>query len=42
MATRAKHKERSKRRYAQKEAGKNWFFKACNWFTYGKTTVKAQ
>ena len=36
MATRAKHKERSKRRHIQKEAAKKYFFKACNWFTLAK------
>lgn len=42
MATRAKHKERSKRRHAQKEACKNWFFTECGRFTYNRTVVKAQ
>lgn len=35
MATRAKHRERSKRRYAQHESAKNWFFTCCGRYAYG-------
>lgn len=35
MATRAKHKERSKRRHTQKETAKNWFFTCCGRYAYG-------
>lgn len=40
MATRAKHKERSKRRHTQKESAKNWFFTECAKFTYTQSQLK--
>lgn len=39
MATKTKHRERSRRRYARKESAKNWFFTSCNRITYGKASA---